>query len=55
MWAIGFALLAFLAASYFALMRDARQGHQAAWPVFLFTGVVIVCAIFWGYLLAADI
>jgi len=55
MWAIGFVFLAFLAASYFALMQDARHGHQAAWPVYLFTGVVIVCAIFWGYLVASNI
>jgi hypothetical protein len=55
MWAIGFALLLLWIASYVALHEDGLHGAHAAWPVYLFFGVAIVCASFWGYLVAANI
>jgi len=36
------------------LHLDAVNGGQTAWPVYLFAGVAVVCAVVWG-LLAAKI
>jgi len=55
MWAIGFALALLWIASYVSLREDALHGYHAAWPVYLFFVVVVVCSIFWGYLVAANI
>jgi len=55
MWAIGFALGLLWIASYVALREDASHGARVAWPVYLFAIVAIICASFWGYLLAANI
>ncbi len=54
-WAIGFALLVLWIASYVALREDGLHGARAAWPVYLFAIVALVCASFWGYLFAANI
>lgn len=54
-WAIGFTLLLLWIASYVALREDGLHGSHAAWPIYLFFIVVIVCAIFWGYLVASNI
>jgi hypothetical protein len=55
MWVIGIALVPLWGATYFCLHEDALHGYHAVWPVYLFAGVAIICALFWGYLLAANI
>ena len=52
-WAVGWASLAMLGLSFFFLNSDALHGGRTAWPVYLFAGVGVACAIVWGYIAAS--
>lgn len=49
-WFVGFGLLLLAGLSYWLLDIDALHGGRAAWPVYLFAGVVLACAGVWGYI-----
>jgi hypothetical protein len=46
----GIVLLACFCFAIFALYKDAIGGYKEIWPVYLFTGTVVVCMVFWSYL-----
>jgi hypothetical protein len=52
MWLVGIALLVAVGLSYFFMFWYAAKGHDDAFPVYLFAGAALVCALFWGGLLA---
>jgi hypothetical protein len=52
LWIVSLALVLLLGASFFLLHIDAVNGGHEAWPVDAFAGVVLACAIVWGYLAA---
>ena len=52
LWIISLALVPLLGASAFLLHIDAVNGGHEAWPADIFAGVVLACAIVWGYLAA---
>ena len=52
LWIVSLALVPLLGASFFLLRYDAVNGGHEAWPADVFAGVVIACAIVWGYLAA---
>lgn len=52
LWVVSFALVPLLGAAYFLLHTDAVNGGREAWPVDVFAGVGLACAIVWGYLVA---
>jgi hypothetical protein len=51
-WAVGVALLLLAGVSYLLMYIDALHGGHEAWPVYVFGGVTVACAIVWGYLAA---
>lgn len=51
-WIISIVLLPMLGLAFLSLYRDALHGYQKAWPVYLFAGVVAICAFCWSYLMA---
>ena len=52
LWIVSVALVPLLGASFFLLHIDAVNGGHEAWPADVFAGVVLACAIVWGYLAA---
>ena len=52
LWIVSLAAVALLGASGFLLHIDAVNGGHEAWPVDIFAGVALACAIVWGYLAA---
>jgi hypothetical protein len=52
LWIVSLALVPLLGASGFLLHIDAVNGGHEAWPADVFAGVVLACAIVWGYLAA---
>jgi hypothetical protein len=52
LWIVSLALVPLLGASGFLLRIDAVNGGHEAWPADIFAGVVLACAIVWGYLVA---
>jgi len=50
LWIVSLALVPLLGAAYFLLHLDAVNGGHEAWPADVFAGVVLACAIVWGYL-----
>jgi hypothetical protein len=52
LWIVSLALVPVLGASGFLLHIDAINGGHEAWPADIFAGVVLACAIVWGYLAA---
>jgi hypothetical protein len=52
LWIISLALVLLLGASLFLLYIDAVNGGHEAWPADVFAGVVLACAVVWGYLAA---
>lgn len=52
MWAVGIGALVVGGVSFLFLYRDALEGYQEIWPVYVFAGVGFVCALIWGYLIA---
>jgi hypothetical protein len=52
LWIVSLALVPLLGASGFLLHIDAVNGGHEAWPADIFAGVVLACAIVWGYLAA---
>jgi hypothetical protein len=51
MWIVGIALLPMMGVSCLCLYEDALHGYHQAWPLYLFTGVGLACAVVWPYLL----
>ena len=49
-WAVAWASLVMLGLSFFFLNSDALHGGRAAWPVYMFGGVALVCAFAWAYI-----
>ncbi len=45
-WFVGIALLVLAGISYLVVL----DGGHTAWPVYLFVGVAIACAVVWGYI-----
>lgn len=52
LWIVSLALVPLLGASGLLLHIDAVNGGHEAWPVDIFAGVALACAIVWGYLVA---
>jgi len=52
LWIVSLALAPLLGAAFFLLHIDAANGGHEAWPADVFAGVVVACAIVWGYLAA---
>jgi hypothetical protein len=52
LWTISLALVPLLGTSFFLLHTDAVNGGHEVWPAYVFAGVVVVCAVLWGYLAA---
>lgn len=51
-WVVSIILLPTLGLSFLCLYRDAIHGYQEVWPVYLFAGVAVVCALCWSYLVS---
>lgn len=51
-WIVSIILLPVLGMSFASLYIDAAHGYHQAWPVYVFTGTIIVCMVCWSYLLA---
>jgi hypothetical protein len=51
MWIVGIALLPMIGFAYLCLYEDALHGYHQAWPLYVFTGVGLACAVVWPYLL----
>jgi hypothetical protein len=51
-WVLSVALVPILAISFLCLQNDALHGAQTAWPVYLFTAVIVACIFVWGYLVS---
>jgi hypothetical protein len=52
LWIVSLALVPLLGAAFFLLHIDAVNGGHEAWPADVFAGVVLACAVVWGYLAA---
>jgi hypothetical protein len=52
LWVISMALVLLLSGAYFLMYIDAKNGGHEAWPADVFAGVVLACAVVWGYLAA---
>jgi hypothetical protein len=52
LWIVSIALVPLLGAAFFLLHIDAVNGGHDAWPVDVFAGVVLACAVVWSYLAA---
>lgn len=55
MWMIGIALVPIMALSYHWLYEDAHHGYHEAWPLYVFVGVGLVCAVVWPYLVSRNL
>ena len=51
-WIASITLLLVLGMSSVFLYRSAVQGYHEGWPVYLFAGVAMACALVWGYLVS---
>jgi hypothetical protein len=51
-WFVGVLLVATVLIAFAFLYRDAMSGYKEVGPVYLFAGAIVVCAVFWGYLIA---
>ena len=52
LWFVSLALIPVLGAAFFLMHIDFAKGGHEAWPVYLFAGVALACAIIWSYLAA---
>lgn len=52
LWVVSLALLPAAIGAYFLLYVDALHGSHEVWPVYLFAGVGVVCAVVWSLLAA---
>lgn len=52
LWIISLALVPLQGAAFYLLHIDAVNGGHDAWPAYVCGGVVLVCAVVWGYLVA---
>ena len=52
LWIVSVSLVPIVAGAWYLLHLDAVNGGQTAWPVYLFAGVAVVCAVVWGLLAA---
>lgn len=52
LWITSLSLVPILAGAWYLLQLDAENGGKEGWPVFLLAGVVLVCAVVWGLLVA---
>ena len=52
LWIVSFVLLLLAVASLINLYNDALHGGHEVWPVDVFAGVALACAIVWSYLFA---
>ena len=50
LWIVSLALLLLAAASLINLYSDALHGGHEVWPVDVFAGIALACAIVWSYL-----
>jgi hypothetical protein len=48
LWIVSVSLVPALAGAWYLLDLDAANGGQAAWPVYVFTGVGLICAVVWS-------
>lgn len=48
LWIVSVFLVPALAGAWYLLDLDAANGGQAAWPVYVFTGVGLICAVVWS-------
>jgi hypothetical protein len=52
MWFVGIALLLLWGLSCFFMYIDAVRGYHTGWPVYMFVGVGLACAVVWSYIVA---
>jgi hypothetical protein len=52
LWSVSVALIPVLGAAFLLMHVDFANGGHEAWPVYLFAGVALACAIIWSYLAA---
>jgi len=52
LWVVSVSLVPVVAGAWYLLHLDAVNGGQTAWPVYVFAGVAVVCAVVWGLLVA---
>jgi hypothetical protein len=52
LWFVSLALVPVLGAAFFLMHIDFANGGHEAWPVYLFAGIALACAIVWSYLAA---
>lgn len=50
-WTVGILLLITLCIIWYITTLDARHGGKEIWPLFAFTGIGIICALYWGALI----
>lgn len=50
LWIVSIALLLLAGTSLLSMYIDALQGGRKVWPVDVFAGVALACAIVWSYL-----
>lgn len=49
-WALGLASALSFVISFIYLYKDAIDGYQQIWPLYVFFGSTISCALVWGYI-----
>lgn len=52
LWIVSLGLVPLLGGAFVLMHIDFVNGGHDAWPVYVFAGVVLVCAIVWSYLAA---
>jgi len=52
LWIVSFSLVPVLAGAWYLFYLDSANGGQVAWPADVLGGVVLVCAVVWGLLVA---
>ena len=50
LWIVSLVLVPLLGAAFFLMHIDFANGGHEAWPVYVFAGVALACAIVWSYL-----
>lgn len=55
MWMVGIALVPIMALSLSLVYEDAHHGYHEAWPLYVFVGVGLACAVVWPYLVSRNL
>ncbi len=52
LWIVSLSLVPAVTGAWYLLHLDAVHGGHAVWPVYLFAGVALICALVWSLLVA---